>query len=647
MQTAEIHQADQRAHSINPSPGAFQRVVSTTALALLLVVVWLIMHRYRGLDNDGQIYALQALVRIHPALGADLYFQHTSQDAYTVFSPLYAFFINTLDLRSATLLLTVLFISWFLVAAWMLARNLCGRDISWLSIGALIIIPGAYGGSGIFHFSDLYLTARLPAEAMVVTALALQFRGWKRLSLAIAAGALLVHPLMALPGLLLLICMSVRRETALLGAGVGILGTFGIALVAKWVPEAAHMITVMDSAWLDVVRERSQFLFLNLWSVADWKLNTQPFVSLVITVLAVSNMRIRQICVGAIVVGLAGLAVALVASCVAPVAILVQGQAWRWVWITDFVSILLLAPTVLCVWRDKKCGPLCSILVILGWTFSVVDGFTCVSIALLLWLARSHIADRTAPYLRWAGYALGVAAAAWVAANCCSILTSPPVVSGYEPTALAKLSSIARLDIPAVVLIGLLWHWLRISRSLLWLTTTAVVLLASVVYISPKSFDSFSKAGSPALAEEFADWRKIIPPTSSVYLADKYDTGAFVWFTLDRPNYLSPDQSAGVVFARATALEIRRRSTVVLPLEKPYWKIQSSLRDSKPMDSRASDYRPLTAKSLIGACSDPQLGFVIAKENVGFGPITHTHGGAWKDWNLYDCRHVRSLDPQA
>jgi hypothetical protein len=629
------------------SPDAFQRLVRNAALALLLFVVWLILHRYRGLDNDAQIYALQALVRLHPALGTDLYFQHTSQDAYTVFSPLYASVINLLDLPSAALLLTVLCIVWFLLAAWMLARDLCGRDMAWLSVGALIILPGAYGGSGIFHFSDLFLTARLPAQAMVVTALALHFRGWKRLSLSIAIGALFIHPLMALPGLLLLICVSLPRNTALLGAAGGISATLVGALVAQRVTGAAQSLTVMDPAWLEVVRERSQFLFLNLWSVADWKLNIQPFVSLVITMLVVPDVRIHKLCVGAIIVGLAGLAVALVAGCVAPVAILVQGQAWRWVWVTDFVCILLLAPTVLRVWRDEKCGPLCSILIILGWTFSVVDSFTCVSIALLLWLARPYIADRAAPYMRWAGYALGVVIAAWIAVLCWPILTSASVASGHQPLALAKLSGVARLGIPAVMLTGLLWHWLRITRSRLWLTTTAVVLLVSAVYISPKSFDAFSKAGSPALAEEFADWRKIIPPSSSVYLADRYDTGAFIWFALDRPNYLSPDQSAGVVFSRPTALEIRRRSQVVLPLENPYWKVRSSLREtSKPTD-KDSDYRPLTAKSLVGVCSDPQLGFVIAKEQVGFDPVTHTRSGEWKDWNLYDCRRVRSQDPRA
>jgi hypothetical protein len=76
--------------------------------------------------------------------------------------------------------------------------------------------------------------------------------------------------------------------------------------------------------------------------------------------------------------------------------------------------------------------------------------------------------------------------------------------------------------------------------------------------------------------------------------------------------------------------------------------LQALMRDIRnPTDKKSSDYLPLTAQSLVSVCSDPQLGFVTAKENVGFDPIIHTHSGAWKDWNLYDCRHVRSLEPQA
>jgi hypothetical protein len=111
-----------------------------------------------------------------------------------------------------------------------------------------------------------------------------------------------------------------------------------------------------------------------------------------------------------------------------------------------------------------------------------------------------------------------------------------------------------------------------------------------------------------------------------------------------RPNYLAVDQSAGVVFSRATALEILRRSQVLLPLMDPNWKILTGLRPNAVAAKRKPDAtaRPLTAQRLIEVCTDVQLGFVISPENVGFDPLPHERAGAWKDWNLYDCRQVRS-----
>ena len=107
-----------------------------------------------------------------------------------------------------------------------------------------------------------------------------------------------------------------------------------------------------------------------------------------------------------------------------------------------------------------------------------------------------------------------------------------------------------------------------------------------------------------------------------------------MWFTLDRPNDLSLDQSAGVVFSRATALEVQRRSQVLLPLMDFDWKLLS--RSQSPP-------RPLTATSLMQVCADPRLGFVVSPEKVGFGAKPHLAADALKDWNLYDCRKVRSV----
>ena len=67
----------------------FKSKFANFALALLPVTLWLAMHGYHGIREDGQIYAFQAYARLHPQLAADLYLQNTSQDQFTLFSPLY------------------------------------------------------------------------------------------------------------------------------------------------------------------------------------------------------------------------------------------------------------------------------------------------------------------------------------------------------------------------------------------------------------------------------------------------------------------------------------------------------------------------------------------------------------------------------
>ena len=71
-------------------------IFASLSVALLLAALWLVMHGYHGLTGDGQIYAFQAFARLHPQLATDLYLQYTSQDRFTLFSPLYAWWIALL-----------------------------------------------------------------------------------------------------------------------------------------------------------------------------------------------------------------------------------------------------------------------------------------------------------------------------------------------------------------------------------------------------------------------------------------------------------------------------------------------------------------------------------------------------------------------
>ena len=158
----------------------------------------------------------------------------------------------------------------------------------------------------------------------------------------------------------------------------------------------------MDAAWAEVVRERSQFLFLPLWSMHDWEVNTQPFLYLGFTAIAVPDPRIRKLCPAAALVGAAGLAVAWIGSALGPVAILVQGQAWRWVWISVLMSALLLPGVALQVWRDETCGPLCVVLLVSGWTLPTRLGRR---VSRSPWPSGScdRVSTDYAGYLRWAG----------------------------------------------------------------------------------------------------------------------------------------------------------------------------------------------------------------------------------------------------
>jgi hypothetical protein len=134
-----------------------------------------------------------------------------------------------------------------------------------------------------------------------------------------------------------------------------------------------------------------------------------------------------------------------------------------------------------------------------------------------------------------------------------------------------------------------------------------------------------------------------MPAGENVFVTSKYYSAAFTWFTLQRPSYLTVDQSFGVIFSQATAVEIFRRSEVLMPMEQPYWSLISNRAAAGgKFDGHAS---PLTPDRLMQICRDPVLNF--AKEAVGFEPLRHRSSGGWNGWNLYDCKRVNSRgDPK-
>jgi hypothetical protein len=615
---------------------ALQNNLTGWALALMLAVLWLLMNAYQGFAGDAQIYAFQALARIHPALSADLYLQNTSQDQFTLFSPIYACFVQWLGLENAARLLTLAFTVWIVWAAWNLSAAITDNSTAWLAAGFFLIATGDYGASGVFRIYEPYLTARLPAQALAITALGCYFRGMRHLGVLLCIAALLIHPLMAFPGLLLLICLRFSTRSSLIGAAAAVLAASGIALSVRMMPAAAQAFGIMDAQWLEVVQERSQFLFLKLWNIRDWDLNVRPLISLAFMALVFDDARIRRLCHAAVLVGAGGLIIALVGGLVGPVPLLVQGQAWRWDWIPCLLSILLLPAGLFRIWRDPTCGPLCTVLLLCGWLVSAIGGTICVVLCAIFWLVRKSIADNAIPIFRWMAVAAAVGALAWLIG----------ASSSHKAMTISTIGALPAVKVLAVLLFGFLWRWLQGARAIGPPAFICALLLVASIFIAPAVFKHARVLESPSDLAEFAEWRSAIPAESTVLIAPPRDVGSFVWFTLGRPNYLALDQSAGVVFSRDTALEVRRRSEVLMPLMDPTWKILSGIRARADKRNTPSPTRPLTAERLSEVCADPRLGFVISPQDVAFNRLRHQNAGIWKDWNLYDCAQVRSARPK-
>jgi hypothetical protein len=387
---------------------------------------------------------------------------------------------------------------------------------------------------------------------------------------------------------------------------------------------------------------------LQLWRASDWEINALPFASLALTLLAVPDRRTRQLAWAAMLVGASGLMVAFIASTIGPVAILMQGQAWRWVWIPSFVSILLLAPTLQCLWRDPKCGPACAMLLISGWACAALNIWACLGLAFILWLSRPYISSGSTRQLRWAALILALMLIVWTIANAIAMIRSPVTSFAQESAVIASVRNFFGLQTATLLVFGIAWWWIASRRSPVGPAVACVVFGAMAAAAVPGALRLVSPAGTSSEIREYADWRNAMPPGSNVAVVGVHNSASFVWFTLQRSDYLSIDQSSGVVFSRATALEVKRRSVFLEPLVQPSWKVMTYLANlGKGKKSDDDQDLPLTAAALIGMCGDNELDFVIAKEFVGYDPLRHTQSGAYKDWYLYDCRRVRKAGQPA
>ncbi len=594
---------------------------------LALAAIWLVTHRYFGIQHDGLLYAAQALARNDPlAFRHDLFFVFGSQDDYSLFSHAYAWLSGLLSLsRAALVLLVAAHVAWVL-AAYALARHWLKGMTLWIGLALVFALPGHYGSQldtahDILRYAEGFLTARSWAEPLVLAGVAATLAGHHRLAFAAVAAAFLCHPIMALPGVFFLACVHLQP------------GPKHLAVLAVLAAIVAFALPEMDAAWLAEVRRRARYLLLDSWS---WGELAEPLAWIGILLAAATSAAapVQRACRAVALAGATGYYLALLGTA-SHAALLIQAQPWRCLWLLKIAGLLALTGMFAGRWgRSAADRWLLAGLAAAAITAGTLSGPVALTLAGVAHFGWKNGAPPELP--RWLPVAGGLALAAVLLESVLAILQqlaylAQRLFEWVNPTsAMPKGDLAAFLQGPLALLLPLgLVLILRVrSRCPKAATMVAAMCLAAAATGWYRANDAQQTAlFSTTVPRPFGEQ---IARTETVYWQNN---SLNTWFLLRQGNYASKLQGASALFSRATAMESIRR----LDKLAAFGSTDTDLPTERKTGHRA------TRADLATLCADPVLDVVVLNHVADkldvpswFDPLTNAN------WHLYRCNTFRS-----
>jgi hypothetical protein len=605
----------------------FTRQQTVTA-ALSLSALWLLTHRYHGIHHDGLFYAVQALAHAAPERFAhDLFFAFGSQDDYTFFTPVYAWLSGQVGLGRAAFVLLVAAQCVWILAAVQIARQWLHGTFLVAGLALLFALPRQYGYDPVFHYAESFLTARVWAESLILAGVAATLKGRPGLAAASIIGAFLLHPIMALPGVVFLAAFRWHRYW-------------------KWTPlllllalVSANALPQMDAAWVELVRKRAPFVFIDQWRWQEW---LEPFTWIGILLAAARGIApARSAFLALALTGTAGLGLAAIAS-ITKAALFVQAQPWRCLWLLKVCGILALAALFMHRWRHSAADRwLLTGFAAAALTASSLGGATAMVLALL---ANALWRRETPPDLpRWVAPGAALALFAVLLETLLALLQQGGYLLERIQGAISPANHwpVGDLASPLYGPLALLLPPLAVALVMVAKRRPASTVGAALICLLAATYGWY-RADDPLQnhlfrATNVRPFDREIPPDATVYWQDNF---LYAWFLLGQGNYASTQQSVGVVFSRQTAQEARRRLARISAF---------SATDSDigpdgmllPVNRQPSVHAPQAA-DLATLCQDPILHSVILR--LPLGAATHP---TWVDpvgngtWYLHRCNSFR------
>lgn len=527
------------------------------SLWAVIFFIWVLFFPYAGIAHDAQLYTLQALSHVAPELYQnDIFLRFGSQDRFTLFSPVYATLIELFGVEWAGAFLTLIGHCLFIGAVFSIASKIAPYSIAVFAVGLILTISSSYGAERIFHYIELFVTPRMLSEAFVLFSVAAWLNKKNIVAAMLLLLAALLHPLMAMAGLVLLLSgvyMAYWRRFSLL-----IIAVCALLLLAHY----AQLLTrwQFDAEWLGIIENRNTYLFLYFWSSDDVANALVPLISLTIAYVFINESDEKKLAAAALFTGVAAVLVHGFGGDFLHLTLVTQGQAWRWFWLVTLVAILLLPNLIMRLWQAKTAGKTIAITLIAAWLMrSQLMGLLVAAWALVLLLAMKKNWGTMFfwTFSKWIGIGLLLLP-----------LVLLIVVSHFHMGVFIALFEGSRLqDFPGI------WHECALPIYLFFVCILISISAYKALYISAAiSFilgacmiflycgKSWLPEKDGAKAQRLDKLREFIPVGEDVLT---FGPPATIWIGLQRPSYLSRIQMAGIVFSRATALEADRREKAI------------------------------------------------------------------------------------
>ncbi|MDN7819845.1 hypothetical protein [Burkholderia vietnamiensis] len=630
---------------------------SDIALVVSLAVLFVVTHPYTGIRHDAILYTAQALHNLHPdSFAHDLFFQYGSQDRWTIYGRMFALLVSALGLRASNLACLIAAQALWWTGIWRLARQLLPTPWHWVALLFVACMPADYGAGLIFSYDEGFVTARLPAEALGLWAIASLLERRYRVALALTVVAAAVHPLIGGAALAFVALVRLPR--------VAWWRLLPIALIAFAVVEmpAFHALHLdpFDPEWRAIARYNVPFLFPTLWSLTAWSKLCWA-IALPAALSADPAQPQRALWSNLALIGVAGVAATTIADLTGQDALWIQLQPWRTLWL---LSVMQWPAAILLVRREARVRPTLVWLLAICWLLLDVGGGIIALAAAAALHVGAHRPAAAVPVTQlrdlgtvhraaWIGTTL-IAAIVWFVFQCAYQVARAAYPTGKVALDIGWLEALIHTHL-AIVPVALLVA-LHLSRTRLAAAALPVTLAALAAY-GFVNLDQRSAAAT--LVEASADRPALAPFARTVARGDIVywdgpgDEVVYPWFLMKTSSYYSSAQAAGLIFNRRTTFEAVRR--VELIRRDPYAaRPPRGGATAAAADKHSNvfvstyDYVALTAAGIRRVCADPVLDFIVSRRHY---PALATRD-AWSPdaastfW-LYDCGRIRTAGAAA